>query len=79
MIGWNLPLPPQPPLGAVSGDFTYYRVGTGTPVGGGQLGYDVTWLDAGGNIAGQSLCGLVGGVEITQAEYETLLADWRLP
>lgn len=77
MIGWNLALPPEPPLGAVAGDFTHYRVGTGLAADGGQIGYDVSWVDANGGEVGRSVCGLVGATVIDQAEYETLLATWR--
>lgn len=70
--------PPDPvPSGAVSPpDRQYWMVGTGLPDSGGQVGYDLTWFDAAGNVVGARLIDAAPKDPITEAQYNALIAQW---
>ena len=70
--------PPDPiPSAGVTAERDYFKVGTGLPESDGQVGYDLTWLDADGNIVSQRLTNASPKTPITEAEYDVLIAQWR--
>ena len=72
--------PPDPvPSNGVTAERAYWKVGTGLPDSDGQVGYDLTWLDANGAIVSQRLTDTSPRVTITEAEYDVLIAAWKQP
>lgn len=68
-------LPPPGAVGPPQRD--YWKVGDGLPASGGQIGYDLRWLDAEANVIGERTVQADPKTPITEAEYDTLLLAWE--